>query len=86
MKARECGMPDEALSKTFFQPEEALAALELDPATDLAVEFGCGYGTFSLEAARRIRGTVLGFDIESELVDLCRRKAAEAGLANVRFE
>lgn len=56
------------------------------PGAERAVEFGCGYGTFTLEAARRIRGTVLGFDIESELVELCRRKAVEAGLANVRFE
>jgi SAM-dependent methyltransferase len=79
-------MPDEATWKTFFHPEEALAALGLDPKIRLAVEFGCGYGTFTLEAARIIRGTVLGFDIESGLVDLCQRKAVQAGLANARFE
>ena len=58
----------------------------LNPATHLAVEFGCGYGIFSLEAARRIQGTVLGFDIEIELVELCRRKAVDAGLPNTCFE
>lgn len=86
MKARESGMPGEVVWRTFFHPAEALSALELNPTTRLAVEFGSGYGTFSLEAARMIRGTVLGFDIESDLVDLCRRRAAEAALSNAKFE
>jgi SAM-dependent methyltransferase len=48
------------------------------------VEFGCGYGTFTLPAARRVTGRVYALDIEPDLVAATCRKASEAGLSNVR--
>lgn len=50
------------------------------------VEFGCGYGTFTLPAARGVRGRVLALDVEPGLVAVTARKAAEAGLSNVTAE
>lgn len=50
------------------------------------VDFGCGYGTFSLAAARLTAGSVLGLDIEPAMIDSCRQRAADAGLAQARFE
>jgi SAM-dependent methyltransferase len=47
------------------------------------VEFGCGYGTFTLPAARAVTGRVFALDIEPELVAATARKAREAGLGNV---
>ncbi len=47
------------------------------------VEFGCGYGTFTLPAARAVTGRVFALDIEPELVAATASKAREAGLANV---
>lgn len=47
------------------------------------VEFGCGYGTFTLPAARAVTGLVYALDIESELVAAVGRKARAAGLTNV---
>jgi 16S rRNA A1518/A1519 N6-dimethyltransferase RsmA/KsgA/DIM1 with predicted DNA glycosylase/AP lyase activity len=35
-----------------------------------AVEVGCGYGTFTLPVAQRIRGTLHAFDIEPEMVEI----------------
>lgn len=50
------------------------------------MEFGCGYGTFTFPAARRVSGTVHTFDIEPELVALvqCRSWAEEAGFVFLR--
>lgn len=48
------------------------------------VEFGCGYGTFTIPAASAVTGTVFALDIEPDLVELTNRKAREAGLTNVR--
>ena len=48
------------------------------------VEFGCGYGTFTIPAAGAVSGTVFAFDIEPDLVEQTNRKAREAGLSNVR--
>ena len=50
------------------------------------VDYGCGPGLFALAAARLVgpRGTVYAVDLEPRMVELARRRAAQAGLANVR--
>lgn len=47
------------------------------------VEFGCGYGTFTLPAAKLLSGRVYALDIDPEMVTATCRKATEAGLTNV---
>lgn len=84
MKTRESGMPDEALWATFFDAESILTQLGCDDPTVAVVEFGCGYGTFTVVAAARTHGTVFAFDIEPAMVAETERKARERGLSNVR--
>ena len=48
------------------------------------VEFGCGYGTFTLPAARRTNGIVTALDIEAEMVREVTTKAAEQRRKNIR--
>ncbi len=48
------------------------------------VEFGSGYGTFTLPLAARTSGTVHAIDIEPGLVALVDGRAKQAGLRNVR--
>lgn len=83
MKLRDSGMPEEAYWETLVRPAEALNRLELSDIAGDAVEFGCGYGTFTLPLAARVRGTVWAFDIEPEVVLRTRARAAQAGLVNV---
>lgn len=85
MKTRESGMPDEEIWQTFFDAETTLNALSLGAEVDDAVDFGCGYGTFALPAARRISGTLHGFDIEADMIAECERRAAAGGVHNARF-
>lgn len=83
MKIRESGMPDEPYWASFFQADAVLDRLALaSPAGDI-VEFGCGYGTFTLPAARRSRGNLYAFDIEGEMVAITQAKTRQAGLRNV---
>ena len=49
------------------------------------LDLGCGDGTTALPAAAR-GAEVLGVDIARNLVDAGNRRAAEAGLTNLRFE
>jgi SAM-dependent methyltransferase len=86
MKTRESGMPEEATWEGFFRPEEVLRRLGLVAQVRQVVDFGCGYGTFSLAAARLTAGRVLGLDIEPTMIDRCRQRAAVEGLAQARFE
>jgi SAM-dependent methyltransferase len=49
------------------------------------LDLGCGDGTTAIPAARA-GAEVLGVDIARNLVDAGKRRAAEAGLSNIRFQ
>jgi SAM-dependent methyltransferase len=76
-------MPEEVMWQGFFDPATILARLGLTSACRNAVDFGCGYGTFTIPAARVVLGTVFALDIEAEMVEATRCKAEDAGLQNV---
>jgi ubiquinone/menaquinone biosynthesis C-methylase UbiE len=87
MKGRESGMPDEVYWASFFDTEAVIETL-LRSAAELGnvVEFGCGYGTFTLAAARRTRGIVTALDIEPEMVATVRKKTQALEIPNIRAE
>jgi len=84
MKVRDSGMPDEEMWSGFFDPAKVLAVFGLDRDVQDLVEFGCGYGTFTLAAAQIATGTVHALDIEPEMVDVVLQKCVDAGITNVR--
>lgn len=84
MKVRDSGMPDEAMWTGFFDPETILRTFGIGSETMDLVEFGSGYGTFTLAAAQLVAGTVHALDIEPELIALVQEKCRQAGLVNVR--
>jgi SAM-dependent methyltransferase len=80
-------MPDEEAWRAFFDADCMITIMGCAQRGDESiVEFGSGYGTFTLPVARRTSGIVHAFDIETDLVALVQRKARDAGLANVRAE
>jgi SAM-dependent methyltransferase len=86
MKGRESGMPDGTYWESFFNPSCILDRLGCRGACGDVIEFGCGYGTFTVPAARLVGGRVLALDIEPDMVAETARKAAAEGLANVTAE
>ena len=84
VKIRESGMPEESVWDSFFDAPRILDRLRFGRAIHDVVEFGCGYGTFTIEAARRCAGVVHAFDIDPEMVATTRRRAAAGGLSNIR--
>lgn len=86
MKVRDSGMPDEEMWTGFFDPAKVLAIFSLDRGVQDLVEFGCGYGTFTLAAAGITAGTVHALDIEPDMVAVVRQKCVAAGIANVQAE
>ncbi len=87
MKGRESGMPEESLWQTFFDAECIVGKMECARENnENIVEFGSGYGTFTLPAARRTSGVVHALEIEPDLVILVERKARAAQLSNIRAE
>jgi SAM-dependent methyltransferase len=76
-------MPEEDLWTTFFTPEEVLDKLGLARQCGNVVDFGCGYGTFTIPAAQMVRGIVYALDIEPAMIAATAAKAQAAGLTNV---
>src|SRR6266498_2294007 len=83
MKARESGMPDEQMWDTFFDTDTILDGMGICDLSGNIVDLGCGYGTFSIPAARKNRGMIYALDIEKEMIQAVQKKACEAGLRNI---
>ncbi len=84
MKFRESGMPDEDYWESLFDVEAILSRFGFDAKTGDVAELGCGYGTFTIPLAKRIRGIVHAIDIDAAMVERTRQRAAAENLANVR--
>lgn len=83
MKVRESGMPDQEYWDSFFEPEMILDRLSLDASCHDLVEFGCGHGTFTIPAARRISGTVTALDLDPAMLESTREYARALGVPNI---
>lgn len=84
MKIRESGMPDKDRWEKFFNPPRILATLGLDAQIVDVAEFGCGYGTFTIPAARMIKGKIYALDIEPEMVRITMDEVKRQRLNNVQ--
>ena len=85
MKIRDSGMPDEDTWAGFFDPPTAFHRLGLTASICNVVEFGCGYGTFTVPVAQLVLGTVYALDIEPRMIDHAKARVDAAGLTNVEF-
>ncbi len=85
MKVRESGMPEAGMWHTFFDPIAILDAMGLTGDVRDVVDFGCGYGTFAIPAAKQIKGTLHGFDIDPVMIEATRCFAEQEDVRNVRL-
>ena len=84
LKIRESDMPEEEEWNKFFDPAKALKLLGLNSSVEDVADFGCGYGTFTIPAAKIIAGKIFALDIEPEMIEIVQRKAKTLNLGNVK--
>lgn len=84
MKIRESGMPQREMWEKFFNPRVILDTLALNSEVGNVAEFGCGYGTFTIPAAKIIKGKIYAFDIEPDMVRMTSEEAKKHGLSNIQ--
>jgi SAM-dependent methyltransferase len=69
---------------TEEQPDRVVDAMQLKP-TDVVADIGAGTGYFSVLIAKKVpQGTVIGEDIQPEMIGLMKVKLAETGITNVK--
>ena len=83
MKVRDSGMPEEANWSDFFNVDFLLSELNIDSQITDLVEIGSGYGTFTIPAARLIKGKLYAFDIEDEMIDVLNQKIEKEQVYNI---
>lgn len=78
---------DDPTRDAWQKPVEVVAALRITPGMT-AVDLGAGTGYFLPHLANAVgpKGTVIGLDIEPDMVRYMRERAAKAKLTNVRAE
>lgn len=76
-------MPNVEYWDSFYDAPAIVSRLVPECQEGAIVEFGTGYGTFTIPTAERISGNLMGFDIESELVKNLRDRCKQIGLTNV---
>ena len=81
---RETDMPYEKEWRRYFHPRKALESFGLTEGMVL-LDFGCGYGTFSIAAARIVgkRGLVYALDIDKKMINIVKRKAQSTHVRNI---
>lgn len=83
MRIRDSGMPEEPQWEAYFDVELILDRMGIDATLDNVAELGCGYGTFTLPVASRIRGRIITYDTDESMLARTRMRAVEAGLRNI---
>jgi len=86
MKYRESGMPEQGYWETLFDVDRILDAFAVGPGIGAVAELGCGYGTFTIPVATRTRAAVYAYDIDPDMIETTRHRAASQSLSGVLLE
>ena len=78
-------MPEEVLWASFFKIDDIFPFLEVNQSVHDLMEVGCGYGTFTIPAARLISGKLFAFDIDPVMIQHTREKAISERQENIGF-
>ncbi|XDD50563.1 class I SAM-dependent methyltransferase [Leptospira sp. WS92.C1] len=76
-------MPEVEYWDSLFNVSLILERMELLQDIGTIVEFGSGYGTFTLPLARNRKNRIIAFEIETDLVQNLREKAKQEGLDQI---
>lgn len=59
-------MPEKEYWENLFNIQLILEKLEINNNINSLVEFGCGYGTFTIPSAKLINGNIIALDIDQK--------------------
>lgn len=75
MRGRESGMPEVETWEAFFDADEIVECLSEPGTRSKCVEFGCGYGTFTLAALSMFDvERIASFDIDDEMIRITQSR------------
>lgn len=79
-------MPAANQWESYFDAAGIIEALDQSHGRGDAIEFGCGYGTFTIPVANGRSGTVYALDIDPLMVEATAARVSHTGLINIVVE
>lgn len=83
MKVRDSGMPEQSYWESLFNVPFILEHMSIQTEIDNLVEFGCGYGTFTIPIAKLIRGKIIALDIDDQMIEAVTDRMISDNLHNI---
>jgi len=83
VKVRDSGMLEQKCWESLFNVSLILNKMEINQDINSLVEFGCGYGTFTLLSAERISGNIIAMDIEDQMLKIAASRTISK--SNITF-
>lgn len=68
--------------KDELSPEKLLGLIPIK-ATDTVLDFGAGTGYFTIPTAKAVKGNVYALDMDTEMLNIIKMKALQAGTQNI---
>lgn len=79
-------MPQAGYWESLFDIPLILERMKISKDLNSVVEFGSGYGTFTIPVAEMIKGTIFAFDLEKEMIGFLQARADKSKLKNIVIE
>ena len=76
-------MPAKDRWEEFFEARAVLETMGIDESVGTVADFGCGYGTFSITAAKKIHGKLYAIDIDQEMISATQDEADRQRTRNI---
>ncbi len=86
MKIRQSGMPEMEYWESFFDAPSIIEKLFISTPAGNTVEFGCGYGTFTIPASLQTQQTLYAFDIDPTAVHSVMELAHQQQISNIQLQ
>lgn len=83
MKVRDSGMPDESYWESLFDVPLIIERMDIHKDINIIVEFGCGYGTFTIPCARIVKGKVITFDVDDHMIETVNTRMISENIHNI---
>ncbi|MCL2115369.1 MAG: class I SAM-dependent methyltransferase [Methanobrevibacter sp.] len=59
--------------------------LNINHEIETLIEFGCGYGTFTLPSSKLINGNIFSFDIDDKVLEITEKRLKDENIKNVNL-
>lgn len=83
MKIRDSGMPEKSYWESLFDVPLIIEHMNIQKDSNQIVEFGCGYGTFTIPIAKFINGEIIAFEIDDQMIEEADAEKISNRLHNV---